>query len=85
MWYFADGDQKLIRLHTDAPMGSAAFYNAHSERYTARAGWVPSASGFNLASEAINSGDYTPVGDPVEIARIMAAMHQQMLGFSRPQ
>jgi hypothetical protein len=31
--YFADGDQALIRVDTDAPMGSEAFFSAPAERY----------------------------------------------------
>ena len=76
-WYFADGDQALIRVKTSAPMGSEKFYNAEAERFTARGGWGPSRSGYNLASEAINSGDYMPV-DEAEAMRVMAAMHRQI-------
>jgi hypothetical protein len=76
-WYFADGDQALIRVKTSAPMGSPEFYDAEAERFTARGAWGPSRSGWNLASEAINSGDYTPV-DEVEAMRVMAAMHRRI-------
>jgi hypothetical protein len=77
MWYFADGDQALIRIRTSAPMGSPEFFDAPAQRYTARGGWGPSQSGHNLASEAINSGDYTPVLED-EAMRVMAAMHRRM-------
>lgn len=32
MWYFADGDQALIRIHSDAAMGSQEFFDAPAER-----------------------------------------------------
>jgi hypothetical protein len=73
MWYFADGDQGLIRVMTNAPMGSEAFFDADADRFTARGGWGASRSGYNLASEAINSGDYTPV-DEAQATAVMAAM-----------
>jgi hypothetical protein len=41
-WYFADGDQALIRVKTSAPMGSPEFYDAEAERFTARGAWGPS-------------------------------------------
>ena len=41
-WYFADGDQALIRVKTGAPMGSPEFYDAEAERFTARGAWGPS-------------------------------------------
>jgi hypothetical protein len=75
VWYFADGDRKLIRVMTSAPMGSNRFYNADAERYTARRGWGPRP--YNLASEAINSGSYTPV-DEAEAERVMNAMHRRI-------
>jgi hypothetical protein len=75
MWWFADGDRGLIRVKTSAPMGSKEFFDADAERFTARGGWGPSALGLNLASEAINSGDYTPV-DEAEVMAVMAAMHR---------
>jgi hypothetical protein len=75
VWYFADGDQALIRIRSDAPMGSQDFYDADAERFTARGGWGPSRSGYNLASEAVNSGEYMPVSD-AEAMRVMAAMHR---------
>ena len=76
MWYFADGDEKLFRVDTNAPIGSPAFFSALAERYTARGGWGPSASGYNLASEAIYSGDYQPV-DRVEAQRIKREMDRR--------
>lgn len=75
MWYFADGDRKLIRVKTSAPMGSPGFYDADAERYTARGGSGPRP--YNLASEAINSGSYTPV-DEAEAERVMNAMHRRI-------
>jgi hypothetical protein len=72
-WYFADGTEKLIRVKTSAPMGSPAFFDAPAQRYTARVGWIESRSGHNLASEAINSGDYAPV-DEAEAMRVMHAI-----------
>jgi hypothetical protein len=77
MWWFADGDRGLIRVKTSAPMGSKEFFDADAERFTARGGWGPSWSGYNLASEAINSGDYAVV-DEAEAMRVMAAMHRQI-------
>jgi hypothetical protein len=74
-WHFADGDQGLIRVMTSAPMGSKEFYDAEAERFTARGDWRPSASGYNLASEAINSGSYMPV-DEAQVMAVMAAMHR---------
>ena len=75
-FFFGDGDRALIRVKACAPMGSDDFYDAPAERFTARGGWGPSRSGYNLASEAINSGDYTPVS--VEEAReVMAAMRRR--------
>jgi hypothetical protein len=58
MWYFADGDRKLIRVKTSAPMGSPGFYDADAERYTARGGWGPRP--YSLASTAINSATTRP-------------------------
>jgi hypothetical protein len=41
-WYFADGQEKLIRVKTSAPMGSPEFYDADAEKFTARGGRRPS-------------------------------------------
>ncbi|MDT5369281.1 MAG: hypothetical protein QOC62_3712 [Mycobacterium sp.] len=81
MWFFADGTEALICVHTNAPMGSKEFYDADAERFTARRGWGPLVTGLNLASEAINSGDYMPVSAE-EAERVMAAM-QQRIGEGR--
>ena len=42
---------------------------------SARGGWGPRP--YNLASEAINSGSYTPV-DEAEAERVMNAMHRRI-------
>jgi hypothetical protein len=81
VWFFADGTETLICVHTNAPTGSKEFYNADAERFTARRGWGPLGTGLNLASEAINSGDYLPVSTE-EAERVMAAM-QQRIGEGR--
>jgi hypothetical protein len=75
MWYFADGDRALIRVKTNAPTGSDAFYDADAEKFTARGGWRPSALGLPLASVAIHSGDYSVI-DEAEVPAVMAAMHR---------
>jgi hypothetical protein len=75
-WYFADGDEGLIRVKTSAPMGSKEFYDADAERFTARVGWGPRP--YSLASTAIHSGDYTPVSAE-EAREVMAAMRRRIL------
>jgi hypothetical protein len=57
------------------PNGIARIHDADAERYTARGGWGPRP--YNLASEAINSGSYTPV-DEAEAERVMNAMHRRI-------
>jgi hypothetical protein len=76
MRYFADGRQALIRVHVEDCDDLAAFFDAPAQRYTARAGWIESPSGYNLPSEAINSGDYHPV-NRVEAQRIKREMDRR--------
>jgi hypothetical protein len=77
MYYYADGDYALIRVHvnSDQPPDLHEFHAAHAQRYMGGAGWVDK-PGESLTSKAIYSGDFYPV-DEAEATRIMAVLDAQ--------
>jgi hypothetical protein len=75
-YYYADGDYALIRVDVGAGAPTPEqFYAAPAQRYVgaAKGGWIESPTGLNLASEAVNSGDYYPV-DEAEAQRVQAVI-----------
>jgi hypothetical protein len=73
MYYYADGDQDLVRIELDKR--PEVFVNAPAKRYVGAAagGWIDTPSGFDMAVEAVYSGDYSPV-DEAEAQRIMGVI-----------
>lgn len=74
MYYFADGDQGLIRVDSSDEVNSSEFYDSPAQTYHgAPLGWVESPAGNNLPSQATNSGDYQQC-DEQEAQQVMAAL-----------
>jgi hypothetical protein len=75
MYYYADGDYKLLRFAVDAAdrPDMAEFRAAPAQRYVGGGGWTDQRPNESLAAEALMSGDFSPVDEP-EAERIMGVL-----------
>jgi hypothetical protein len=75
MYYYADGDYKLLRVAVDASdrPDIGAFRAAPAQRYIGGSGWTDQRPNESLAMKALYSGDFSPV-DEAEAERIMGVL-----------